>query len=57
MTMGFNSKIFVELLSNIDTEETVMNLSVPTRAGILLPAEQEKDENLMMLIMPVLSSY
>jgi DNA polymerase-3 subunit beta len=57
MSMGFNAKIFVELLSNIDTEETIMQLSTPSRAGILVPSEQESDEHIMMLIMPVLSSY
>jgi DNA polymerase III subunit beta len=57
MTMGFNSKIFVELLGNIDTEETIIQLSTPSRAGILVPQEQESDEHIMMLIMPVLSNY
>ncbi len=57
MSMGFNSKIFVELLNNIDTEEMIMQLSTPSRAGILVPSEQEPDEHIMMLIMPVLSGY
>ena len=57
MSMGFNSKIFVELLSNIDTEETIMQMSTPSRAAIILPSEQESDEHIMMLIMPVLSGY
>ena len=31
MSMGFNSRIFVELLNNIDTEETIMQMSTPSR--------------------------
>jgi DNA polymerase III subunit beta len=57
MSMGFNSRIFVELLNNIDTEEAIMQLSTPSRAGIIVPSEQESDEHIMMLIMPVLSNY
>jgi len=57
MSMGFNSKIFIEMLGNIDTEEAILNTSIPSRAGILVPAEQEKNEHLMMLVMPVLSTY
>jgi DNA polymerase-3 subunit beta len=57
MSMGFNSKIFVDLLSNIETDEAVLHLSVPSRAGILVPSEQEENEHLMMLVMPVLSGY
>lgn len=57
MSMGFNAKIFIEMLGNIQTEEAILNTSVPSRAGILIPAEQAKNENLMMLVMPVLSTY
>lgn len=57
MTMGFNSKIFVELLNNVNTDEAILQMSVPTRAGILVPSTQSEDEHLMMLVMPVLSSY
>jgi DNA polymerase III subunit beta len=57
MTMGFNSKIFIELLNNVDTEETIIQLSTQSRPGIILPAEQETDEHLLMLIMPVISGY
>jgi DNA polymerase III subunit beta len=57
MSMGFSSRIFIELLSHIDTEDAVIQLSTPSRPGIILPAEQATDEHLLMLIMPVLSGY
>jgi DNA polymerase III subunit beta len=57
MSMGFNSKTFIELLGYLDSDEIILNTSIPSRAGILVPGVQNKDENLMMLIMPVLSTY
>lgn len=57
MSMGFNSKIFVDMLNNVDTDEAILQMSMPSRAGILVPSEQEENEHLLMLVMPVLSSY
>ena len=57
MTIGYNSKIFAELLGYIDTNEVTLQLSTPNRAGILVPDVQEENEHLMMLVMPILSSY
>ena len=41
----------LDLIQNIDGEEIVMKLSDPSRAGIILPAKQEEEE-VLMLIMP-----
>jgi DNA polymerase III subunit beta len=57
MSMGFNSKSFSEILGYIDAEEAILNTSLPSRAGILVPGEQGKNEHLMMLVMPILSTY
>ncbi len=57
MSIGYNSKIFAELLNHNDTNEVILQLSTPNRAGILLPDEQIENEHLMMLVMPILSSY
>jgi DNA polymerase-3 subunit beta len=57
MSIGYNSKIFAELLNHNDTNEIILQLSTPNRAGIIVPDEQEENEHLMMLIMPILSSY
>lgn len=50
--IGFNSKFLCEILGNIDSEEIVLELSTPNRAGIVLP--KEKGEDVLMLIMPVM---
>lgn len=51
MEIGFNSRFLSEILSNIDGDEIVLELSVPTRAGIILPVE--KGEDVLMLVMPI----
>lgn len=52
--IGFNAKFLIEMLNTLETEETDFRLSGPTKAGIVLPSEQEENENLLMLIMPVM---
>lgn len=54
MEIGFNSEYLTEVLSNVSNEEVVFKLSSPNRAGIVLPQEQADDENILMLIMPVM---
>jgi len=54
MTIGFNSNYLTEVLSNMDADEVIFKLSSPNRAGIVLPQEQEEDEEILMLIMPVM---
>ena len=57
MTIGFNAKFLVEMLGVIETDEVVLELSAPNKAGILLPAEENEQEKLMMLVMPVMMSH
>lgn len=56
MTIGFNAKFLGEMLGVLESDEITLNLSTPNRAGILLPAEQDDSEELMMLVMPVMMS-
>ena len=55
LEIGFNSKFLIEMLNNTDTEEIMLEMSAPNRAGILLPVNNEnKDEDILMLVMPVM---
>lgn len=54
MEIGFNAKFLLEMLNAMDNEEVKMELSTPSRAGILLPTETEDGEDLLMLVMPVM---
>jgi DNA polymerase-3 subunit beta len=55
MEIGFNSRFLIEMLSNLDTEEVVLEMSAPNRAGILTPATgNDAEEQVLMLVMPVM---
>jgi DNA polymerase-3 subunit beta len=55
MEIGFKSVFLLEILSNLSSAEIVMELSDPTRAGIILPAVKESDdEEALMLLMPMM---
>lgn len=53
MEIGFNASYIIDILSHIDTEEAIMMLSSPTRAGLVKPGKQREGEDLLMLVMPV----
>lgn len=52
--IGFNAKFLVEMLSNLDADEVTLRLHAPNRAGILLPGEKDDNEDMLMLVMPVM---
>ena len=54
LVIGFNGAYLTEVLNNIDGEDVLFEFSSPNRAGVVTPAEQQDDENIMMLIMPVM---
>ncbi len=52
--IGFNSKFLVEMLANLDHPQALLKLSTPNKAGLLSPVENEDDEDVLMLIMPMM---
>ena len=55
MEIGFKSTFLVEILGNLPTPDVMIEMSDPTRAGILLPATSENDyEDILMLLMPMM---
>lgn len=56
LNIGFNAKFLVEMLGVLEAEEVKIELSNPTRAGILLPTEETEGEEILMLVMPVMLS-
>ena len=52
--IGFNAKFLIEMLSNIDTEQIRLNMSAANKAGVILPADKNKEEDILMLVMPVM---
>jgi len=54
MQIAFNAKFLIEILNATDSEEVVMELSTPTKAGIIKPNEKEEESELLMLVMPLM---
>ncbi len=56
LSIGFNAKFLGEMLGVLESDDVKMELSSSTRAGILLPAEPDEGEDILMLVMPVMLS-
>ncbi len=54
LTIAFNAKFLIEVLSAADGDDVKLELSTPTKAGIIKPVEQTEKEELMMLVMPLM---
>ncbi len=54
LQIAFNAKFMVEMLNAADTEEVRMELSTPTKAGLIKPTETDENEELLMLVMPLM---
>ena len=54
LTIAFNASFLIEMLNAADSDEVNIELSTPTKAGIIKPTEQEDDEELLMLVMPLM---
>ena len=56
ITISFNARFLIEMLSSTDSDEVRLELSTPTKAGLLKPVEQDENEDLLMLAMPLMSN-
>jgi DNA polymerase-3 subunit beta len=54
LQIAFNAKFLIEMLSAADTIDVKVELSTPTKAGIIKPTEQADNEELLMLVMPLM---
>lgn len=54
LQIAFNAKFLIELLGGVGSNEIIMELSTSTRAGIIKPSEQDEQEELLMLVMPLM---
>lgn len=52
--IAFNAKFLIEMLGIVETNEIIIELSTPNRAGIMKPTEQTDGEELLMLVMPLM---
>lgn len=54
MSIGFKGSALYEICNNLTSDEIVIELADPGRAGIISPAHQPEGEDVLMLIMPML---
>lgn len=52
--IGFNAKFLIEMLNNVDSDKVELHLSEPNKAGLLIPTEKDDNEDILMLVMPVM---
>lgn len=52
--IGFNAKFLVEMLGNLHSNEITLKMSAPNRAGLIIPADQDENEDILTLVMPVM---
>jgi len=53
MSIGFKGTFLIEILTNIDAGEVVLSLADPSRSGVITPSQDEANEELLMLLMPM----
>jgi DNA polymerase-3 subunit beta len=56
IAISFNARFLIEMLSCTDSGDVRLELSTPTKAGLLKPVDQEENEDLLMLAMPLMSN-
>lgn len=52
--IGFNAKFLIEMLSNLDSNKIKLTMSAPNKAGVLHPDDKDENEDILMLVMPVM---
>lgn len=54
LQIAFNAKFLIEMLNAAESDEVNIELSTPTKAGIIKPTDQDENEELLMLVMPLM---
>lgn len=54
MEIGFKATFLIDMLNNLSGQEIIIELGQKSQAGVLIPAVQEENEDLLMLLMPMM---
>ncbi|HMW67363.1 MAG TPA: DNA polymerase III subunit beta [Chitinophagaceae bacterium] len=54
LVIAFNARFLIEMLGATESNEVNVELSTPTKAGLIKPVDQEDNEELLMLVMPLM---
>ncbi len=54
MSIGFKGPSLLEIINNIQGEDVIVRLADASRAGVIIPAEQKENEEVQMILMPLM---
>ena len=54
MSIGFKGSSMLEILNNLEGDNVIIKLADPSRGGIVVPEQQPENQEVLMLIMPML---
>lgn len=54
MSIGFQCSGMYDILNNIDSDEVIFKLADPSRACVIVPTSSPENEDVLMLLMPML---
>ena len=54
LSIGFKATYLIDILGNISSTDVILQLADPSRAGLILPLENQENEYLLMLLMPMM---
>ncbi|MFQ5601784.1 MAG: DNA polymerase III subunit beta [bacterium] len=53
LEIGYNANYFLDILRHLETEDVILEVKDPISAGIIYPGSQNKNEKILMLLMPI----
>ena len=54
MDIGFKGSAIYEILNSLVSDEVTVQLADPSRAGVIVPTTQPDNQDILILIMPML---
>jgi DNA polymerase-3 subunit beta len=54
ISIGFKGTFLIDILNNLSSEDVMLELADAARSGVIVPAEQDEDEDTLMLLMPMM---
>ncbi|MCF0188344.1 MAG: DNA polymerase III subunit beta [Bacteroidaceae bacterium] len=53
-TIGFKGSLIIDMLSLVDVQEVRLELADPSKPGLIIPLNTQNDEDILMLLMPMM---
>lgn len=54
LEIGFNARFLIEMLNNLHSDKIIIKFNTPGSAGLMIPSESSEDEDILMLVMPIM---